>query len=196
MTLVLCFWPEDTFDPAKLTSFPRLHRLEVTESNVTDVLDFPYHDHLEAGRRMGRALLRCLHDRLIVRARAGKGTRYDEDPMPLVRFQVNLIIPFSGSIYFGALHDVRSQELILSGLRLTWLGDDVFSGLRRLRVLDISRNQLSVLGSATLLHPPSLQRVMLGGRCGTGLATARIAPKQNPGCLQATPGAAHWPWPG
>ncbi|XP_034251700.1 protein singed wings 2 [Thrips palmi] len=111
VTLVLCFWPEDTLDPALLTSFPRLHRLEVTESNVTEVLDFPYHDHLE--------------------------------------------------------------ELVLSGLRLTWLSDDVFSGLRRLRVLDISRNQLSVLGSATLLRPPSLRRVMLGGnpwRCTLALA--------------------------
>ncbi|KAJ1530590.1 hypothetical protein ONE63_005472 [Megalurothrips usitatus] len=57
-------------------------------------------------------------------------------------------------------HD-HLEELVLAGLRLTWLGDGVFAGLRRLRLLDLSHNQLSTLAAAVL--PARLQRVRLAG---------------------------------
>ena len=62
------------------------------------------------------------------------------------------------------------QELILSGLRLTSLAEDTFTGLRRLRLLDLRDNQLSTLDRATLLGPlgpPSLQHVLLAGTVTT-----------------------------
>ncbi|KAE8742602.1 hypothetical protein FOCC_FOCC011897 [Frankliniella occidentalis] len=99
--LVLCYWPEDTFDPSMLTMFERLERLRLSDSNITEVLDFPYHEHL--------------------------------------------------------------QELVLSGLGLTWVGDDIFMGLRRLRVLDLSRNLLSSLDRTCVLRLPSLQQLLLAG---------------------------------
>ncbi|KAK3931089.1 Protein singed wings 2 [Frankliniella fusca] len=109
--LVLCYWPDDAFDPSMLTVFGQLERLRVTDSNITELLDFPYHDHL--------------------------------------------------------------QELVLAGLRLTWIGDDVFTALRRLRLLDLSRNQLSSLDSACVLRLPGLQQLLLAGnpwRCTLALS--------------------------
>lgn len=35
-TLMLCQWPESTFDPAQvLTMFPRVRRLSIVDSNIT-----------------------------------------------------------------------------------------------------------------------------------------------------------------
>ena len=62
------------------------------------------------------------------------------------------------------IHISVHQALNVSGLRLDSISDSTFANLKKLRVLDLSNNNLRHLRHSTLAAPPALQQVYLSGK--------------------------------